>query len=143
MLCGVERARRTALGLLLGRGVKKYSAFGVRQKERMMMNDTNPLTELKAAFVVCDFNRRERLLKIIRGKSEWKYSAFGVAWFILIVFMFHAEKVNSTVLFALIPLLFAIVGAYVDCSRRMNALIELIGEENLRKPKTDDKEQNA
>lgn len=102
------------------------------------MNDTNSLVEVKATLALSDLNRRERLLKIIRGKSTWKYYAFGAIWFVLIAYIFHTEKGNNTVLFALIPLLFTIVGAYLDCSRRMNAIIELIGEDNLRKPKTND-----
>lgn len=105
------------------------------------MNDTNALAEAKATFALSDLNRRERLLKIIRGKPAWKYYALGAICFILITYIFLTEK--NTALFALIPLLFMIIGAYVDCSRRMNALIELIGEEKLRKPKMDDKEQNA
>lgn len=108
-----------------------------------MMSDTNSLAEINAVFALSDLKRRERLLKIIRGKPAWKYYVVGAVWFILIVFISHTEKANDMVLFALISLLFTIVGAYVDCSRRMNAIIELIGEENLRKPKTDDKEQNA
>ena len=108
------------------------------------MNDTNPLTELKAAFVVSDFNRRERLLKIIRGKSEWRYHAAGVLWLICILCILRTEKAdNNAALYVLLPLGFAIIGVCLDFSRRMNALIELIGENNLRRPKTDDKEQSA
>ncbi|OGV66153.1 MAG: hypothetical protein A3K19_19605 [Lentisphaerae bacterium RIFOXYB12_FULL_65_16] len=107
------------------------------------MNDTNPLAEVKATFALSDLKRQERLLGIIRGKPAWKYYALAVVWLVFIVYIFHTEKANNMVGFALIPVLFTIAGAYVDCSRRMGALIELIGEENLRKPKTDDSKQNA
>ena len=109
----------------------------------MIMNNPNSIAETKTTLVISDLNRRERLLKIIRGKPEWKYYMFGVIWTILIAYIFHLEKANNNmVLFALIPLVFAIVGVCLDYSRRINALIELIGEDNLRKPKTDDKERN-
>ena len=109
------------------------------------MNDTNPLTELKATWVVSDFNRREGLLKIIRGKPAWRYYASGVIWLIVILYILRTEEANDNtgIFFALMALGFTFVGVCLDFSRRMNALIELIGEENLRKPKTDDKEQNA
>lgn len=107
------------------------------------MNDINSLAEIKATIVFNDLKRRERLLGIIRGKPTWRYYAFAAVWFVLIAYIFHTEQGNNTVLFALIPLLFTIVGAYLDCSRRMNALIELIGEDKLRKPKTNDQEKIA
>ena len=108
------------------------------------MNDTDPLTELKAAEIISDFNRRERLLKTIRGKPAWIYRALGVLWFIIIFCILRPGKAdNNAALYVLMPLGFAIMGPYLDFSRRMSALIELIGEDNLRKPKTDDKEQSA
>ena len=110
----------------------------------MTMNDSDSLAEVKATLAISDFNRRERLLGIIRGKPEWRYYAFAAFWFVFISYMmFRAEMDSGTVFLALIPLLLTIVGAYVDCSRRMNALIELIGEENLRNTKTNNKEQKA
>ena len=107
------------------------------------MNDTNSLAEIKATIALSDLKRRERLLGIIRGKPTWKYYAFAAVWFVLILYMVHTEKKDDALLFALIPLLFTIVGAYLDCSRRMNAIIELIGEDNLRKPKTENQKQTA
>jgi len=124
-------------------GLMNVLILYVMQKVKMIMNDTNSWTEIKATIALSDLNRRERLLKIIRGKPAWKYYAVGAIWFVFIAYIFHTEKANNTVLFAFIPLLFTIAGAYVDFSRRINSLIELIGEENLRKPKADDKEQNA
>jgi hypothetical protein len=115
----------------------------VRMKEKNDMDDTNSLTELKAALIVGDFNRRERLLKIIRGKPEWGYRVLGLLWVIAIIYMLDVRKNNGSVSLALIFLGFGIVGVYLDLSRRMNALIKLIGEDNLRKPKTDGKEQSA
>lgn len=102
------------------------------------MNDPNPLIEANATLALGDLMRRERLLKIVQGKPTWKYYAFCAPWLILLAFIFYTEKANTMMLLALIPMLTAIGGAYMDCSRRMNALIELLGEEDLRKPKTGD-----
>ena len=109
------------------------------------MNDSNSLTEVKATLAISDFNRRERLLGIVRGKPEWRYYASVAVCFVLISYMIFSTEIDiSVACFGLIPpMLLTIVGAYVDCSRKMNALIELIGEENLRNPKANNKEQNA
>ena len=108
------------------------------------MNDTNPLAEAKATLVLSDLNRRKRLLKIIRGKPEWIYNASGVLWIIVILYILRMEKAyDNMALFVLMPIGLGIVGVYVGLSRRMNALIELIGEDKLGKPKTGDKEQTA
>src|SRR5437867_535515 len=110
------------------------------------MNATNPLAEVKATLALCDLNRRERLLKIIRGKPAWVYYASGVLWCILIIYAKHAERADNDSAYVwsvLGPLGLMIIGTYWNLSQRMNALIELIGEEHLRRPKTDDEEQNA
>lgn len=99
------------------------------------MNDANTLTEMKATLALSDLNRRERLLKIIRGKSDWKYYAFGTIYIIIIMYIYREQ---TNLIMFLIPLLFIIAGAYANFSKRINALIELIGEDNLRKPKIDD-----
>ena len=65
------------------------------------MNDTNPLTEAKASLALSDLNRRERLLKIIRGKPEWKYGLLVCIWLVLVIYVFRTEAHNSMVLFIL------------------------------------------
>jgi len=99
------------------------------------MNDTISLAEAKATLALSDFKRRERLLEIIRGKSGWKLYVFLAIWIILAVYIC---KDQSNLLVLLLLLLSIIGEAYRHFSRRMNAIIELIGEDNLRKPKTDD-----
>ncbi len=104
------------------------------------MNETTSLAEMEATSRLSNLNRREHLLKIIRGKSDWKFYTSGTLWLIFAVY-FCKEQVYLLLL--LIALSSIIFGVYEHFSRRINALIELIGEENLRKPKTNDKGQNA
>lgn len=104
------------------------------QKEMMIMNATNPSAEVNATLALSDLNRRERLLKIIRGKPAWVYLVSGVIWLVVILYLHSTEKADlNTAFYVLVPLGFAIVGMYLDLSRRMIAFIELIGEENLRR----------
>jgi len=117
----------------------------VHAEGEMTMNDANALTEIKASLALGDLKRRERLLKTIRGKSEVTIMTIvfvGVLVMIIVThYLFHGEKADDKPqLFLVIPLWFAIAGVYVNISRRMNALIELVGEEYLRKPETDGKE---
>ena len=98
------------------------------------------MAEVKATLVLSDLKKRERLLKIIRGKPGWKLYVFGTIWFVIAVYICK-EQLN---LLVLLTLLLSVIGqAYWDFSRRMNALVELIGENSLKKPKTDDQEQTA
>ena len=105
------------------------------------------MAEIKATFALSDLNRRECLLKIIRGKPTLKFYVFWGCWFLLFVgacISCTEKHYNPNVALLLAVLvLFVTIKIYADISRRMNALIELIGEDNLRKLKTDDKEQNA
>ena len=100
----------------------------------MIMDDADPLTDVKASLALSDLKRRERLLKIIRGKPEWIYYTAVVILLIIIIFS------GTEAAFILIPLVCFFALTWVDFNRRMNALIELIGEESLRKPETDDEE---
>ena len=104
------------------------------------MDDTSALAEAKATLALNDLKKRERLLEIIRGKQGWKLYVSGAIWFIVAAYIC---KDQNTLLMLLILLLGVIIQAYSDFSRRINALIELIGENNLRKPKTDSQEQTA
>ena len=98
------------------------------------MEDADALTDVKASLALSDLKRRERLLKIIRGKPEWIYYTAVVILLIIIIFS------GTEAAFILIPLVCFFALTWVDFNRRMNALIELIGEESLRKPETDDEE---
>ena len=97
------------------------------------MNDTNKLTEVQANLVLGELKRQERLLKIIRGKPEWQYYTGGAIIFLMCLSILCTRKPDHIVPIVLAILVGLIFGAYLDCSRRVNALIELIGEENLRK----------
>ena len=105
------------------------------------MNDNNiSMVEVKATLVLSDLKKRERLLEIIRGKPRWKLYVSGAVWFIVAAYIC---KDQNTLLMLLILLIGVIVQTYADFSQRINALIELIGEDNLRQPKMDNQEQTA
>ena len=105
----------------------------------MITNPTTPLAEVNATLALSDLNRRERLLKIIQGKPAWLYHVLGVLWAIFIIYLLHTEKGdNNIALLLLMPLGFLIFGVSLNSSRRMNALIELIGEETLKNRKVSD-----
>jgi|GEM_PF-4527669 len=103
------------------------------------MNDNISMAEVKATLALSDLKRRERLLEIIRGKSGWKLYAFGAIWIILAIYICK----DNNLLLLLLLLLSVILEAYRHVSRRINALVELIGEDKLRKLKTDNQEQTA
>jgi hypothetical protein len=106
-------------------------------QERIKMDDKDKLTEVMATLALNDLKRRERLLKIVRGPSEWRLWIYGIGISALIIFASYRTKEN-TLAPALIPLVFGVVAAFQDISKRMDALIELIGEDRLRNPKRND-----
>jgi hypothetical protein len=98
----------------------------------MTENNVNSLAEARAVLALSELKKRERLLKVVRGKPAWIYLVCGIIWFVIVLFIYHTGNADSRALLCvLIPLGFAAVGAYVDTSRRMNAILELLGEEDL------------
>ncbi len=106
------------------------------RKEKMTTSDANSLTEAKANLALNDLNRRERLLKIVRGEPTWKtYAWSGAMWLIFFVYIYNTGPINPVILLSALAV---ILSFYVGLShRRMDALVELIGEDHLRKNKTD------
>jgi hypothetical protein len=78
-----------------------------------------------------EFNRRERLLQIVRGKISWRYFAVVITLFPLP--LFSSNKADFFVLYLPTVFMLTVVGIYMDYTRRINALVELIGEDKLRK----------
>ena len=103
------------------------------------MDNSDKFTKIMATLSINDLKRRERLLKIIRGPSEWRLCAYGVGISALIVFAERKMEANALSC-VLIPLVFFVVAAFQDMNKRMDALIELIGEDRLRSPKKNDGE---
>lgn len=106
------------------------------------MNKNNLSGEVKATLALSEINKRERLLKIVRGKPQWKFH-LSVAILIVFFIIYNIWEEHSNILVYLLPLLSIIILVYTDFFRRMNALIELIGEDNLRKSNIDDKEKTT
>ncbi|MCG3148949.1 MAG: hypothetical protein PCFJNLEI_02401 [Verrucomicrobiae bacterium] len=103
------------------------------ENEKNIPSTTSAAIEAEATLALSELNRRARLLAVVRGKSLWRLYVAAAIWLILLVYLFNTEIPNSKVaLVSLVSLAFLIIGSYVDSSRRMNALIELIGEENLK-----------
>jgi len=100
------------------------------------MNDSDKLTEVEATLVLNDLKRRERLLKTAQGSSKWRMWAFciGCSALILIVVASQAFTKENLLGMVLIPFVFGIIALFLDMSKRMDALIELIGEDRLRNP---------
>ena len=100
------------------------------------MNTMNQLAKVKADSAVRELKRRESLLKIIRGKPRWIYSVLGLLWIIGILCIERMGIADNAAIPVLLPLGIMFIGVYLDFSRRMNALLDLIGEENLKNGKT-------
>ena len=94
------------------------------------------LTEVVANLSLSDFKRRERLIEIVRGTHpQWRYAvplavaslAFVPVWLV----SKHGIDVGSVtlVLCVAIGILLNMVRAEFD--KRLNALVELIGDESL------------
>ncbi len=69
------------------------------RKEKMTTSDANSLTEAKANLALNDLNRRERLLKIVRGEPTWKtYAWSGAMWLIFFVYIYNTGPINPVIL---------------------------------------------
>ena len=97
------------------------------------MNADNPSTEIKAYLALNDLERRERLLRIVKGKGRWRYYVFGCLWSGVIIWLVANGNRENVGFLVLLPLGWVMVAVCEDFSQRINSLIELIGEERLKK----------
>jgi hypothetical protein len=96
------------------------------------MNKIDVVEEVKANLIIREFKKKERLLAIAQGKPRWKYYVFGIIWFGFIMYVSGMKDPNEAMRRLWLPFVVSIIGAYAECHHRMNALIELIGEEKLK-----------
>ena len=98
------------------------------------MNEKDMAANLKADLILRDLKRRDRLLKIVQGQSEWKVWTCAVASLAIVTALSWRTQ-DSMVPVVLALMVTGFAGDYVATSRRLSALIELLGEDRLLKTK--------